>query len=87
MKKEHRPANPIVDRRTFCAAAGATALAALAPHPAAAKPAIDEAQPDLITGNGEFTYKVSIGWDDCRREPSLAVRMVASQLTRPGMCM
>jgi hypothetical protein len=65
MKKEHRPANAIVDRRTFSAAAGAMALAALAPYPADAEPAIDEgnsAQPELTTGNGEWTYKVSPGW-------------------------
>ena len=65
MKKEHRNANAMVDRRTFCAAAGATALTALAPQTAAAEPAIDDggsAQPELITGNGEWTYKVSAGW-------------------------
>jgi hypothetical protein len=68
MKNEHR--NTIVDRRTFCAAAGATALAALASNSAAAEPApamqkIDDAppaHPDFITGNGEWTYKVSAGW-------------------------
>ncbi len=70
MRKEHRPANAIVNRRTFCAAAGATALAALAPlranaEPAAAVPNNDaggSAEPVLITGNGEWTYRVSQGW-------------------------
>ncbi len=65
MSKEHRPANVIVNRRTFCAAAGATTLAALAQHPAEAEPAIDDGgstQPELLTGNGEWTYKVAAGW-------------------------
>jgi hypothetical protein len=65
MRKEHRPTNANVDRRIFCTAVGATAVAALAPHPAAAEPAIDEGgsvQPDIITGNGEWTYRISAGW-------------------------
>ena len=65
MRKGHRPENAIFDRRSFCAAAGATALTALAPHPANADEAIEDnnpTQPELITGNGEWTYKVSTGW-------------------------
>ncbi len=65
MRTENRPTNAIVDRRTFCATAGATALAALTPRPAAAKPSNDEgnsAQPELFTGNGEWTYKISARW-------------------------
>jgi hypothetical protein len=65
MRKEHRPANAIVDRRTFCSVAGAAALTALAAPPAGAEAAMDEggsAQPELTTGNGEWTYKVSAGW-------------------------
>jgi len=63
MTNENR--NAVVDRRFFCAAAGATALAALMPQAATAEPAIDEgdtAQPQHITGNGEWTYKISAGW-------------------------
>jgi len=65
MRKDHRPENVIFDRRSFCAAAGAMAVAALAPHPAEGETAIADgnpAQPELITGNGEWTYKVSTGW-------------------------
>jgi hypothetical protein len=65
MRKEHRPTSASVDRRTFCAAVGATALAALAPQAAAAEPTTDQsdsAHRELITGNGEWTYKVSAGW-------------------------
>jgi hypothetical protein len=65
MRTEHRPANAIVDRRTFCSVAGAAALAALATPPAGAATATDErdsAQLELITGNGEWTYRVSAGW-------------------------
>jgi hypothetical protein len=36
MRTENRPTIAIIDRRNFCAAAGATALVALAPHSAAA---------------------------------------------------
>ena len=65
MRTEHRPTSAAVDRRTFCVAIGATALAALVPQGAAAEPAIDQsdsAQPELVTGNGEWTYRVSAGW-------------------------
>jgi hypothetical protein len=65
MRKVHRPANAIVDRRTFCSVAGAAAMAALATPPAGAADAMEAsgpAQPGLITGNGEWTYKVSSGW-------------------------
>jgi hypothetical protein len=65
MKKENHPATANVDRRTFFAAAGATALATLAPHPAGAEPGIDDASPahpEFVTGNGEWTYKVSPDW-------------------------
>ncbi len=65
MKREHRPTTANINRRTFCAAAGATALAAIAPHAADAEPATDDnasGHPDFITGNGEWTYKVSAGW-------------------------
>ncbi len=65
MKKEYR--NTIVDRRTFLAQQGVTALATLAPHSATAEPTLDDANsahPDFITGNGEWTYKVSAGWGE-----------------------
>ncbi len=65
MRKDPRPEKAIFDRRSFCAAAGATVLAALAPHPADAEVAIangNPAQQELITGNGEWTYKVSTDW-------------------------
>ena len=65
MRIEHRSANGLIDRRTFCAAVGATALRALVPQSAVAEPANDQgdsAQPESITGNGEWTYKVSAGW-------------------------
>jgi hypothetical protein len=65
MNEQHRSANAVVDRRTFCSAAGAAALAALAPLPAGAAPAVEgraPAQPESITGNGEWTYTVSAGW-------------------------
>lgn len=65
MRTEYRPSKAVVDRRTFCGAGGAAALAALAPHPANADPAIDNgdsARLEFITGNGEWTYKVSAGW-------------------------
>jgi hypothetical protein len=65
MNEQHRSANAVVDRRTFCSAAGAAALAALAPISAGAAPAIEEsapAPPEFITGNGEWTYTVSAGW-------------------------
>jgi hypothetical protein len=63
MRNEHRPANAVVDRRAFCSVAGAAALAALATAPADA--ATDESvrsQPEVITGNGAWTYTVSAGW-------------------------
>ena len=64
MRTEHRPTSAAVDRRTFCVAIGATALAALVPQGAAAEPAIDQSDsaPELVTGNGEWTYRVSAGW-------------------------
>jgi len=65
MRKEQRPASAIVDRRTFCSVVGTAALAALAIPRAGAAAAMDDsgrAQPEVITGNGEWTYKVSAGW-------------------------
>ena len=65
MNEEHRSAYAVVDRRTFCAAAGAAVLVALAPLPAGAAQAMEESAPaqrELITGNGEWTYTISPGW-------------------------
>jgi hypothetical protein len=65
MSEKPRSANAIVDRRSFCSAAGAGVLAALAPRSAGAQPAMESsasAQPEVITGNGEWTYTVSAGW-------------------------
>ena len=55
----------IVNRRKFCAAAGAATLATLASPRATAEeyaPAKSEAAPTLRTGNGEWTYDVVAGW-------------------------
>jgi hypothetical protein len=55
----------IIDRRKFCAVAGAATLATLAiPHAKAEEYALarSEAGPTLRTGNGEWTYDVVAGW-------------------------
>jgi hypothetical protein len=62
MKREHQPENAMVNRRTFCAAAGTAALAAVAQQTAASQPVNADTQPELVTGNGEWTYKISSGW-------------------------
>ena len=63
MKQVNSPS--AFDRRTFVAATGAAAIAALASPIASAQPAFDDsspAQPDFVTGNGEWTYTVSSNW-------------------------
>ena len=64
MTNLNRRVNSILDRRTFCTAAGATALATLAPPFSIAEPVVQpgSAHPELITGNGEWTCTVSPGW-------------------------
>lgn len=65
MNKAHRTTEPLVDRRTFSAAAIAAAFGTLTPPRAYAEPASDATgaeQQEFITGNGEWTYSVSTGW-------------------------
>ena len=53
------------DRRQFFAAAGATAVTALAGSSAQAQAATDSCstkRPNIVTGNGEWTYRVMEGW-------------------------
>jgi hypothetical protein len=55
----------IIDRRKFCAVAGAATLATLAAPRAKAEsftPSKSEIGPTLRTGNGEWTYDVVSGW-------------------------
>jgi hypothetical protein len=55
----------IIDRRKFCAVAGAATLATLAAPRGSAEvyaPAKSEPGPALRTGNGEWTYDVVSGW-------------------------
>jgi hypothetical protein len=54
-----------VNRRSFLASAGAAALAAVGIRPAEAESTNEdekEMQTDLLTGNGEWTYRVATGW-------------------------
>jgi len=64
MSKENPTASALFNRRGFCVVASATALAALAPHSAEAEPLVEDAPApaELITGNGEWTYRVDVGW-------------------------
>ena len=54
-----------MNRRTFFGVAGATALAAAAPSRASATMRMGdgkEMQSEILTGNGEWTYRVVTGW-------------------------
>ncbi len=60
-----KPGNVPVSRRGFLAAAGATALASAAPHRAASETLSgdnDRMSTNLITGNGEWTYRIVSDW-------------------------
>jgi hypothetical protein len=64
-RSENRTANGVFNRRSFCAVAGAAAVAALAGARAKAEPALaaeDAPGAKLQTGNGEWTYEVVSGW-------------------------
>lgn len=55
----------LLSRRTFLASAGASALVATVPasaHSTERAPDMPESSQTLITGNGEWTYKVAAGW-------------------------
>ena len=62
---ENQTASGAVDRRKFCAAAGAAALAAVVGERASGEEGIGverAVDAKLQTGNGEWTYEVVVGW-------------------------
>ena len=65
MKKQNQTVAGRFDRRQFCAATGATALAALVSTRARAEVGLADGGPgqvEMQTGNGEWTYRVVPGW-------------------------
>jgi len=62
----HLPNGRNINRRSFLAAAGAMGMAAIVQRGAALQITGEDRsamQKDILSGNGEWTYRVAIGWD------------------------
>lgn len=82
MSKSRR--NSEMNRRKFFVAAGATTLASLGMREARPETTGEDEkymQTETLTGNGEWTYRVMVGWENFPREPSSAARMELSLRT------
>jgi hypothetical protein len=63
-RSSNQSAAGAIDRRQFCTVAGAAALIPLMSPPAEADPEREnrQSQSNVLTGNGEWTYRVVPGW-------------------------